>query len=382
MPAVIEVTLVEGADFPFSEAAWSRLCARDPLATPFQSWAWLSTWWRKLGRGDLFVLGARQGGELIGALPLTRTRYRHLPFYQLRFLGAPHSDYQAVIAASDERAACQRAFLQFLSENCEEWDFCDLADLPRRDAEAWAATAPASLDVVQEHHRFCPAIALQGSWDQYLSSLSKNTRTNLGRRQRQIEKTFKTELETVRAGDVRPAMRELFELHNRRWKERRFSGGGAFASAAVQAFHLEVAQSFAEKEILRLHRLRLDGVTRAAFYCFGMNGRVYYYLSGFDLEFSKYSLGNVMMGYAVKQAFSEGAKSFELLRGDETYKFSWGASESETKRLLVGHHALRSRLGLALHRGERRLEHFGLRMQRKLWGRKKKPNEKAKQITV
>jgi CelD/BcsL family acetyltransferase involved in cellulose biosynthesis len=218
-------------------------------------------------------------------------------------------------------------------------------------------------------------IPLEATWEKFAAGLSKNMRTNVGRRRRQIAKTFKTEYDTANADTLAQAMEELFELHNRRWRRR--GAMGAFAGERMQKFHHEVARQFLERGWLRLHRLRLDGETRAAFYCFQYGARVYYYLSGFDLEYGKFSIGNVAMSHAVESAIKDGAREFDLLRGDETYKFQWKAVERSTLRLVIGHATLRSRFALAGHRLERYLELKGLEMQRRMWGRKEKSKAPA-----
>src|SRR5207302_8050276 len=59
----------------------------------------------------------------------------------------------------------------------------------------------------------------------------------------------------------------------------------------------------------------------------------YFYQSGFDQAYSKYSAGLVMMGLAIKAALEEGALEYDLLHGDEEYKFHWAHSQRELIRL-------------------------------------------------
>ena len=77
------------------------------------------------------------------------------------------------------------------------------------------------------------------------------------------------------------------------------------------------------------------------------------------------------MAQAIERAIADGATEFDLLRGDETYKFQWKAEERETLRLILGRPALRSSFALSAHRLERFIELKGLAIQRRLWGRKK-----------
>jgi CelD/BcsL family acetyltransferase involved in cellulose biosynthesis len=364
----IEEVCDEGG-FLALEGEWRALFDATADATPFQSWEWLSSWWKHAGGGRPWVLIAREGAAAVGAMALVQTRYRGTPLRQVRWMGAPLSDYQDFVGPErrDELAA---AFLAHLSTEKRRWDICDLNDI--REGTALTGVPKNGLSSELELHRLCPVIALPATWDAYRSSLSKNQRANIGRRRRQLEKTFGATLSTVAAGDdLRAAMEDLYSLHGARWNKR--GVGGAFAAANVRAMHHEVAEKFLARGWLKLHRLTTDGNTRAAFYCFQGGARVYYYLSGFDPELFKFSPGNVLMAYSVERAIADGAREFDLLRGDETYKYAWNAEDRKTQRLVLGHGSLRSRFAVGGHRFERFVEHRGLELQRRLWGRKRAP---------
>jgi CelD/BcsL family acetyltransferase involved in cellulose biosynthesis len=256
--------------------------------------------------------------------------------------------------------------LAHLSSARGRWDFADLNDLREGSPVGGAADG---LSTRVEFHRMCPIIRLAPTWEEYAKGLGKNLRANVPRRRRQLEKAFRAELGCVEdPAELAQAMEDLFALHNRRWRKR--GAMGAFSGKRVQAFHHEVARRFLARGWLRLHRLRLDGQTRGAFYCFHLAGRTYYYLSGFDPEIGKFSPGNVLMGEVIKRAILDGDRELDLLRGDEMYKYAWKAEDTRTERVLLGHGSLRSRFGLSAHRFERYVEHQGLALQRRLWGRK------------
>jgi CelD/BcsL family acetyltransferase involved in cellulose biosynthesis len=347
---------------------WHTLLDRAADPTPFQSYEWQATCWRHVGKGKLWVLVARDNGVMCGLMPLCISRYRGTPLRQVRFLGAPLSDFQQILAARDRETECRDLFLAHLARHGHRWDICDFAD-QRKGTSLTVGEMPPGLHSLLVHHRVCPFIPLAGTWDQLVARLSKNMRSNLGRRRRQVVKQFKAEFDQATNETLPEALTELFALHNARWRKRGVSG--AFADAQVQALHRDVAPQFLARGWLRLHRLRLDGETRAAFYCFQLGARVYYYLSGFDLAFAKYSIGNVLMGQAVETAIKDGAREFDFLRGDETYKLNWGAEERVTLRLIIGRPALRSAFALKAHAFERYVEHKGLALQRRFWGRRR-----------
>lgn len=366
MLTVSEVT--DPAGLSALEAEWRALHDRAADPTPFQSYEWQATWWRHHGRGQVCLLVGRDNGVMVALMPLHISRYRGTPLRQVRFLGAPLSDFQEILAAPGHEAAARDAFLGWLADHATRWDLCDFAD-QRKGTSLTTGEMPGGLVPLLVHHRVCPYIRLDETWEKFTSRLSKNMRANVGRRRRQVAKQFRAEYEQATSATVHEAMEELFRLHNARWRRRGVSG--AFAGARMQRFHHDVAQQFLARGWLRLHRLKLDGVTRAAFYCFQLRDRVYYYLSGFDVEYGKFSIGNVTMAHAIERAISDGAREFDLLRGDETYKFQWKAEERDTLRLILGRAALRSSFALSAHRLERFIEHRGLALQRRLWGRRK-----------
>jgi CelD/BcsL family acetyltransferase involved in cellulose biosynthesis len=356
--------------------AWRALVAASSASTPFQTWEWIESWWRHHRYGRLHVLVAYDRDVVVGILPLVWSRYRGTPFRQLRWMGAPLSDFQELIAADGDRERVAAVLLGELASSVSAWDLGDLNDLRQGGAIHEAVGEVDGLRRELVFHRHCPTIALGTTFDGFLKSLGKNMRANVGRRRRQLEKAYRCQLDTVTNPDELPeAMEALFRLHNARWQRR--GARGAFGTPALRAFHHEVARRFLQAGWLRLHRMRLDGETKACFYCFAFGGRVYYYLSGFDESVGKFSPGNVMMAFAVEQAIREGARSFELLRGDESYKYDWKAVDQTTERLVLGHASLRSRMAVRAHRLERFLEHEGLKIQRRLWGRKPKPRAAA-----
>ncbi|MGZ3442231.1 MAG: GNAT family N-acetyltransferase, partial [Polyangia bacterium] len=86
------------------EGDWRDLLARAADPTPFQSHEWQATWWRHHGRGRLWVLMAHDNGVMVGLMPLHIMRYRGTPLRQVRFLGAPLSDFQEILAAHGHEA--------------------------------------------------------------------------------------------------------------------------------------------------------------------------------------------------------------------------------------------------------------------------------------
>jgi CelD/BcsL family acetyltransferase involved in cellulose biosynthesis len=365
MLEVREVT--DAAGFAALEPTWRRLFDASAHATPFQSWEWNASWWKHMPCGRLWILVAYDGSNAVALCPLVIAQYHGTPFRQVRFMGAPLSDIQDILSGSEHLTAAAAQFLKYIARRASAWDFCDLSDL--RERSALTSLSPdEGVGAKMVFHRTCPVIPLAATFDGFVKSLGRNMRSNIGRRRRQLEKTFTTEFDLAAADTLPDALEELFALHTSRWRTR--GAAGAFATPAVRAFHHEVAPLFLQRGWLRLHRLRLNGQTRAAFYCFTHAGRTYYYLSGFDGRVHTFSPGMVLMARAIEHAIDEGAYAFELLRGDEPYKYAWRADDSHTVCLLVGRGGLRSRVATGGHALERFLQRQKTRTERWLHGRR------------
>jgi CelD/BcsL family acetyltransferase involved in cellulose biosynthesis len=81
-----------------------------------------------------------------------------------------------------------------------------------------------------------------------------------------------------------------------------------------------------------MYAMRINERIVAVFYGFAHQGTVYYYLSGFDPELDRLSIGSLLVAHAVEEAVREEATTFDFLRGAEEYKYSWGATDRINRR--------------------------------------------------
>ncbi|MCS6916000.1 MAG: GNAT family N-acetyltransferase [Myxococcota bacterium] len=346
-------------------AEWSALLASSPEATPFQAWEWIEPWWRHLGRGHPLVLLAHEGGRLVGLLPLYRAR--RFGLRRIACMGEPGSDYHALLALPGWEAACREAFWHHLYSRRTHWDVVDLQQLPEGSTLAqpvgngWLRPR---LSLI----RLCPVVELPDSWERFKARLGKNLRGSLGRRLRQLQRAFgQVALETVGPDAIEATLEALFQQNSQRWQRR--GRRGFFDHPANRAWQKEAAPGLQRRGMLRLHRLVVDGRICATSYCVRHGARVIYYNGGFDLALARYSLGNVLMAYAIEQAIREGASVFDFARGQESYKYEWGGQDRRSYRLILSHGTVRSWLALGLAEAETHIERAASNLVPLLWGR-------------
>jgi CelD/BcsL family acetyltransferase involved in cellulose biosynthesis len=347
-PLRVEEITDETAFFAFGDE-WRRLFDATPDTTPFQSWEWLSTWWKFRGRGRPLALVALEEMKPLCAMALAVTPYRHTPLRLVRWMGAPNSDYHDFVGG-ERRDECAAAFLAHLGAK-RDWHVCDLSEL--RGETLAALSAPLGARSCDQQP--CATIILPPTQEEYRRRLGGNHRSAIKRNRARIEADHRAVAFTTvdAAQDLPGALADLFRLHTARLRERGQSG--AFATESARAFHCEVASKFLERDCLRLHRLMIDGECRAALYCFRHGATVYYYLGGFDREFQKYGPGTLLLNHAVECAIGEGAREFDLMRGDEAYKSRWKSIARDNGRIIFGRGGFASRVAVGCRLLERRI---------------------------
>ena len=94
----------------------------------------------------------------------------------------------------------------------------------------------------------------------------------------------------------------------------------------VRQFHRSAAPRLLEAGLLTLRSLSIEGRVAGLFYGMQDSRRAYAYLGGFDPAFGFESPGTILIGAALEDAMVAGCGEFDFLRGQESYKFGWGAS--------------------------------------------------------
>ena len=325
----------DDARFAALREEWNELLALTGTASVFLTWEWLSTWWRHLrGSRRLHLVAVRRDGELVALAPLAvRTALCGL-VRRLEILGTGvvGSDYLDVVVRPDAAEVVRPVLADHLAGLGMTLDLRQLGAQGSRADEVAQSLAARGWRLTRRDTDVCPFLRLDGhTWDTFLATLGPEHRQNVRRRLRKIEQRGAL-LEQVRSEDQRrAALSALFRLHHLRWGAR--GGSQAFDAPAVLAFHDEATRLFLERGWLRLYVLWLEGQPAAALYGVLHRGVFSFYQSGFDPRHAQASVGLVTLALAVQRAIEEGAREFDLLHGNEAYKFLWTREVRSLARL-------------------------------------------------
>lgn len=296
---------------------WHGLLSQAAFTTPFQLPAWLLTWWKHFGSGELRVFAVRDHGKLYGIVPCFLHSWNGRR--QLTLIGSGISDYtdppifaEAIPALADHLASMP---------DWEVLDWQDLgADTPLRLITGLSARSDTN----------CSELSIAGSFEQFFASRGKELRRNCrryGERARQLG-TVSFEVSERAEPELLDA---LVNLHARRWQER--GEAGMIAANHSEPFLREVATEFAAINILRIFSVRLNGRIMAILLAFDFRKRIFSYMSAFEPEHQELGFGRMLLFEAIRYAFANGYAGWNFLRGDEAYKLAWGATSIPKIRL-------------------------------------------------
>src|SRR5215216_5192665 len=203
------------AGFAALEEEWEDLYEHCPSATPFQSWAWLYSWWESYGGGyELRLIVVRDGGLLVGLLPLMVPR--GLSFGRLLLIGTGSTDYLDVLAREGWEQEVAEAGARAL-KGLGGWRVADLRDV-RPTAAAW--------DIFHGwegprmyFRRFGSPVMDVRPWDELVTSLSKNHRSSVRRTLRRAEND-RVRSKLAEPADAKEAATRWMTLHQEAWKGR------------------------------------------------------------------------------------------------------------------------------------------------------------------
>ncbi len=339
--------------------AWAALWRRAPGATPFQSPAWMLSWWRCFGTGRPVMAVLRDGAELSGLLAcylLDEPAGR-----KLLPIGAGLTDYQdALLGPGCDSGTATKLLHGVLAQaRSQGAKVCDLIDLPSgaalrsvRAPNGWRdeayMTDPCPLLTLthlptppagEEEFVGCGSPSPRGSGPGGGGALREIVPAGKLRDLRQslhrADRIGGWNTEVATAATLDALLDALLRLHASRWR----SGDqpGVVADPRVARFHRLAAPALLGAGTLRLQVLRFGRQIAAAYYTLlAGSDRTLFYLSGFDPAFARASPGTILLAHMIEQAIAEGRRELHFLRGGEAYKYAWGASDrmNATRRLV------------------------------------------------
>jgi len=321
-------------DFGVVERDWRAFEAGAEL-TVFQTFDWLSTWQRHIGRLTGVcpaIVVARDASGILFILPLAthdRTFYR-----ELTWLGSELCDYNAPLLASD------------FAQRCEGVDFVDLwaqiashlqGDARHRFDAVRFTNMPAmvggqanpmlALGVVP-HPSGAYATRLGDDWDSFYAAKRSSTTRRRDRTKRKRLGEF-GEVRMVnpeRVHDILAALDVLMQQKTRQFA--RMGVADLFAKPGYADFYRALARDPLTRPLVHVSCLNVGPTPAAVNLGLTWRGCYYHLLASYDDgERARFGPGAAHLHDLLKLAIERGLKVFDFTVGDEPYKRDWSDSE-------------------------------------------------------
>jgi len=221
------------------------------------------------------------------------------------------------------------------------WDVVDLRRLRCGDPTADELAAAfgrremaAGWTLNLEREDVCPVLTLPPvtTFDEYLATLGKKERHEIRRKVRRAEAAGEVRLDD--SANPGADLAAFVDLHQKRW-----AGEGLFpptpGGAASRTFFGRLFELLGPDGTARLTWLTVAGRRIAAGVHFETDDGYLYYNAGVDPDARDLSPGVLMVARYIERAIAAGKRRLDFLRGDEPYKYVWGAVDQPIQRILV-----------------------------------------------
>jgi len=331
--------------------AWDRLLAVSPSATPFSRWTFHRAWWDAYGAmaEPRYLVCCWQDEPGIVAIVPLMTRVsppEAVPGLAGRsmFMAASyHADYATVLCDPAHLSAVARCVADVLSHDPRDaWDAIDLRRLrhddPATDALAGAlALAMPSGRVEVEQEDVCPVVTLPESrdWEDYLATLDKKARHEIRRKLRRAEAVGPVRFREL---PLAPTSVDAFiALHQARWGERGLFPSTEDGERSRRFLHrlTELEAGEGSDAQLVLGEVTVGDRVVVATAAFDDGETCFFYNAGMDPTARELSPGVTGTAAYIRDRMAAGRSRFDFLRGDEPYKYEWGAVDEPVRRIMA-----------------------------------------------
>ena len=320
--------------------SWNTILDSSGIQVPFLRYEYQRIWWETKGGGEwknaeLAIAAAFQNGKLMGIAPLFFSRNKENEPALLLIGSIEVSDYLDIIIQPEKNASFIKELFEFLdSPAAPPWkvlDWCNILEssltLPSMEDAAKRKGWYFSCEILQHS----PRILLPGDWEAYLGGIDKKQRHEIRRKIRRLEEFgipnrfyFVEDESTLR--DEAEAFMKLMAQDPEK---------AAFLTPSMKEFLHGVIRCAFDVRCLQLAFLEINGEKAAAYLNFYYSDSVWVYNSGLNRQFNEYSPGWVLLAYLVKWANEHQAKEFDFMRGEEEYKYRFGAIDRFVTRVRV-----------------------------------------------
>jgi CelD/BcsL family acetyltransferase involved in cellulose biosynthesis len=234
----------------------------------------------------------------------------------------------------EDHAPFVTGLLDFLASTLpDSWRGLDWYNLPDSSPTLTALKAESAQrgwTHLEEMYRPTPRIALNGDFDEYLNRVEKKQRHEIKRKMRRAQESGRNVRWYI--SDLNDVESEIDSFLGLMEHDEAKAG---FLHDAMREQMKAIIHTAHKNGWLWLAFLEADGQRIAANLNFDYNNKLWGYNAGVNRAFMELSPGWVLLGYVLQWACENNRTEFDFMRGDEEYKYRFGAVNQYVMRAKV-----------------------------------------------
>ncbi|MFC4700134.1 GNAT family N-acetyltransferase [Glaciecola siphonariae] len=187
----------------------------------------------------------------------------------------------------------------------------------------WHTNTISEWSCTEERVAYVDLNAIARNKQDYMDTLSKNSKSSLRRSKNFITKQFGEVTYAIHREKLSSLLsRELAPLHIKQWSDTEHQSG--FTNPVFTQFHSRLSESGDERLHFEIMRFDAGDKTLGYLYQFVCDKRVYFYLSAinYDEPNNNYKPGILMHALAIQHYLASGYERYDFLAGAARYKES------------------------------------------------------------
>jgi CelD/BcsL family acetyltransferase involved in cellulose biosynthesis len=339
-------------------SGWRKLTAKGVCSEPFYQPEWFQAFHVNLAP-DLhpLLVTAHKGAELIGLLPLMRTKrvIGRLPACNFQSLSNLHSCRFDLVHDGTAKDEVAGAVWNCLRDN-DDWDVIEARDVPTKgNFEALMQCARADgFSTALWPTRKMPYLPLTLDGQDVFKNCPerfKGSRSRLKGKEKKLRQEGALEFTLTTEADPK-VLERFFALEASGWKGQ--NGSAISLSAPLVSFYTSIAKTAEKQGHLRLYSLSLSGQPIAMHFGLQMNGIYYIPKVAYDERYKRFSPGLLLAKHVIEAITKDGATCFDFLGPRMEWKSVWTSYVREHSNCYIFNRTLKgAMLRSAIHLGAR-----------------------------
>jgi CelD/BcsL family acetyltransferase involved in cellulose biosynthesis len=332
------------------EEHWDCLLKQSESFSPWQSWSYLSTWWRHLAGANqqlriIVVRDASSTPRLILPLQLTHGRMLRIPLRFIEPIGMLHDVNRPRLALGTNDPTAYACAFECIERMRDEWDVLRIDEKRLDDWELarlreYALNRGLALRLAPSF--LCPWLDLRQSWESFLKSRGTKLGKNLRAARRKLEARGAVAVRTYEGPhDIDDAVQQVLDIHRRSWKAVKKIG--LAQSGAHECFYVELTRAMAQHGHCRIHLLYSGERAIAGTIAFMDESHYYSAEIAHDDDYSACSPGTLLEAAELQNLMQEQRFiRYDFMGGALNNKMRWTDQRDDTYRVLLLRPSLRT----------------------------------------